>query len=303
MQSREGLTNRSNARLYIEAGYGQDTNANMGTYNDTLNSPGLTGLQIDTSSKAQFSNFAWIAAGSRWVRQVSAPFAVFAGLDADNKLNTETPQFDTANVAAYAGFSMVSGSILYRLSVSDAITYVSNSRYSGRLSANGELQYAVGDGMTLSSRLQHAEQSYNPVNSIRDSTMETLGLGVEKSLTSAWRPVFGLQLSESKEDNLARSLDLSRVMDTWRISVGMSPGEKSGLLLAYSEQQATYQGKDRVFDSIRFDTSSTLDLIWSYAVDHNWTLRADVQQMENKSNQSIYAFRRTVGGVKMRYNF
>lgn len=303
MQTREALSSRANARFYAEIGYGQDTNTNLGTYNDTLNALGLTGTLIDPSSKGQFSNFAWAAAGARWVRQVNAPLALFAGVDVDNKLNQDTPQFNTANAAAYAGFSLVSGSILYRISVSDAITSVNNSRYSGRLATSGEMQYALGDGLSLSGRLQYAEQSYSPDISYRDSTVETLGLGVEQAFGTAWRPTVGFQFSEAREDNLARRLDLSRVLDTWRISAGLSPTDKIGLMVAYSEQQAAYQGMDLGFNSVRSDTLATLDLILSYALDPNWTLRADVQQMDNKSNQSIYAFRRTMGGVKLRYSF
>jgi tetratricopeptide (TPR) repeat protein len=303
MQTRESLSGHANARLYVEAGYGHDSNANMGTYNQTIDSPLLPGMSIDPTSQGQPSDFAWVAAGGRWVRQVSAPFAVFAGADMDNKLNQDTPQFNTANLTAYAGFSLVSGPVLYRLTVADAVTSVNAIRYSGRLSSSGEMQYAVGDGLTLSGRLQYAEQSYAPDINYRDSTLETLGVGIEQALAGSWRPVLGLQLSQAKEDDLAKRLDLSRQLNTWRISANLSPSDKIGVLLAYSEQLATYQSADLGFGSVRGDTLATLDLVISYALDANWTLRADLQQMENKSNQSLYSFQRTMGGIKLRYSF
>jgi tetratricopeptide (TPR) repeat protein len=303
MQTRESLSGNANARLYAEAGYGHDSNANMGTYNKTIESPLLSNMAIDPTSQGQPSDFGWVAVGGRWVRQVSAPFAVFAGADMDNKLNQDTPKFDTANLATYAGFSLVSGPVLYRLSLSDAVTYVNATRYSGRLTTSGEMQYAVGDGLTLSGRLQYAEQSYSADINYRDSTLETLGIGIDKTFSIPWQPVLGLQVSTSKEDNLAKRLDLSRQMDTWRISANLSPSDKLGILLAYSEQQATYQAMDLGMGSVRGDTLSTLDLVFSYALDPNWTLRADLQQMENKSNQSLYPFQRTTGGIKLRYSF
>jgi tetratricopeptide (TPR) repeat protein len=303
MQTREMLSNRANARLYAEFGYGHDTNANLGTYNDTLNAGGQSGTQIDPSSKGQSSGFTWLAAGGRWVRQVNAPFAVFGGADMDSKLNHDTSQFDTANFSGYAGFSLVAGSIVYRLSVADLVTNVNSARYSARLSTTGEVQYAMGDGLTGSARAQYAEQSYASDISYRDATSETLGFGVEQALATAWRPILGFQLSESREDNLSKRLDLSRVMDSWRISAGLNPTDKIGLLLAYSQQQTAYQAEDLAFGTVRNDSLETLDLILSYALEHNWTLRADVQQMENRSNQSIYAFRRTLVGLKLRYNF
>lgn len=303
MQTREMLTNRSNTRLYVEVGSGQDSNANLGTYNDTLNAAGLSGTLIDPSSKGQPSSFTWLAAGSRWVRQVSGPFAVFAGVDVDNKLNQETPQFNTLNATGYAGFSMVSGPILYRLSVSDAFTFVNNARYSGRLSTSGEMQYAMGDGMTLSGRLQHAEQTYSPDISYRDAMVDTLGVGVEQAFSGPLRPVLGFQISESWENNLTKRRDLNRVMDSWRVSASLTPADKVGLVVAYAEQLATYQAEDPGFNSVRSDTLATWDLILSYALDPKWTLRADIQRMENTSNQGLYAFRRTTSGIKLRYSF
>jgi tetratricopeptide (TPR) repeat protein len=303
MQTRESLSGNANARLYVETGFGHDGNTNMGTYNKTIESPLLSGLLIDPTSQGQPSDFVWIAAGGRWVRQVSAPFAVVAGADMDNKLNQDTPQFNTANLSTYAGFSLVSGAVLYRLTVSDALTYVNTMRYSGRLSTSGEMQYAVGEGLTLSGRLQYAEQSYSPDINYRDATLETWGAGVEKSFSAPWSPVLGLQLSQTKEDNLAKRLDLSRQLDTWRISANLSPSDKLGVLLAYSEQQATYQSADLGFGNVRGDTLATLDLVISYALNPNWTLRSDLQQMESKSNQSLYAFQRTMGGIKLRYSF
>jgi hypothetical protein len=176
-------------------------------------------------------------------------------------------------------------------------------RYSGRLGTSGEAQYAVGDGLTLSGRLQYAEQSYSPENSYRDATLETYGVAVEQALSVPWRPALGLQLSQAMEDNLSKRRDLSRQLDTWRLSASLSPTDKLGVMLAYSEQQATYQAIDAGFGNVRGDKQSTLDLVISYALDANWTLRADVQQMENKSNQSLYSFQRTMGGIKLRYGF
>jgi tetratricopeptide (TPR) repeat protein len=303
MQVREGLSGNANARLYGEVGFGHDSNANMGTYNTTIDAPLFAGTAIDPTSQGQPSDFAWVAAGGRWVRQVSGPFGVYAGADMDNKMNQDTPQFNTANLSGYAGFSMVSGPVLYRLSLSDAVTYVNALRYSGRLGTSGEAQYAVGDGLTLSGRLQYAEQSYSPENSYRDATLETYGVAVEQALSVPWRPALGLQLSQAMEDNLSKRRDLSRQLDTWRLSASLSPSDKLGVMLAYSEQQATYQAIDAGFGNVRGDKQSTLDLVISYALDANWTLRADVQQMENKSNQSLYSFQRTMGGIKLRYGF
>lgn len=303
MQTRESLSGRGTARFYLETGLGADDNANIGTYNTTIDTPNVAGTLVDATSRAQASNYSWLAGGAKWVRAVSPPFAVFGGLDFDRKYNQDLPQFDVSNVSAYAGFSQISGASLYRLTLADAVMSVNNLRYRASLSTTGELQYAVGNGLTLNGSLQYAEQSFNADISYRDSTMETLALGVQQAYSGTWRPTLGLLVSASKEDNLNRRADLSQLLNTWRASISVSPMDRLGISLAYGEQLANYQATDIALGNVRVDQLSTTDLVLNYALDRNWVLRADVQASENRSTQSLYAYRRTLGGIKLRYSF
>ena len=303
MQTRETLSNRANAHAYLEAGYGADSNANVGTYNDTINTPSASGTLVDASSRSVASSYSWVAGGAKWVRQVSAPFAVFGGGDFDDKLNQDAPQFNVADLSAYAGFSLVSGEILYRFTLADANMLVNNIQYRSSPSGTGELQYAVGNGLSLNASLQYAESYYSPDNDYRDATMETLGLGLQQSFHSAWRPSLGLQLSGAREDNLNKRPDLSRELDTWRISASVSPTDQLGISVAYTQQLSAYQSADLVFLTVRSDQLDTLDLVVSYALSRAWLLRADLEASENQSNQGLYAYRRTLGALKLRYSF
>lgn len=303
MQTRDSVSNRSDARLYLETGWGDDSNANVGTYNSTVNTMGGTNKLIDPTSRAVSSAYAWISGGGKWARQVSSPFSVFAGGDFDNKLNESAPQFNISNVTAYAGFSMVSGAVLYRLSVADSIMSVYGSRYRASLSSTGEMQYAVGDGLTLNGSLQYAEQSFSPDSNYRDSTMETMLLGVQKAFSGDYQPVLALQLSQGKEDNQSKRLDLSQDISTVRLIAMARPAEKLGVALTYSVQRSDYLGMDIGFGSWRKDELTTLDLSASYAVDRNWVLKAELQSSENVSNQALYAYRRNLGALKLRYTF
>ena len=303
MQTRETLANRANARMYLELGYGADSNANVGTYNDSINTPSASGTLVDPTSRAMASNYNWLAGGAKWVRQVSAPFAVFGGFDLDNKLNQDAPQFNVADLSAYSGFSLMSGEMLYRLTMADSVMLVNDIHYRSSPSASAELQYAVGDGLRLNGSLQYAEESYSPDNDFRDATMETLGIGLQQSWNVAWRPSVGLQVSDAREDNLNKRPDLSREIASWRISASVSPSDRLGIYLAYAQQHSGYQAADLVFLTVRNDDLQTLDLVLSYALNHDWVLRADWQASENQSNQGLYAYRRSLGAIKLRYAF
>jgi hypothetical protein len=165
------------------------------------------------------------------------------------------------------------------------------------------MQYAVGDGITLNSSLQYAEQSFAPESNYRDSTMEVLLLGVQKSFAMEYQPLLTLQFSQAKEDNLSKRADLSQDMSTVFLIAMLRPSEKIGVSMTYSVQQSSYQGMDAGFGTWRKDELSTLDLSTSYALDRNWVLKAEWQSSENSSNQALYAYRRTLGALKLRYSF
>ena len=303
MQTREALFNRANTRGYLELGYGMDSNANLGSSNLTFGTSSDPFTLIDSSSLAMPSHYSWVAGGAKWVRQVSAPFSVFGGVDFDDKLNQETPQFNIADLSVNTGFSLVSGEVMYRLTMADSVMLVDGIHYLSSPSGTGELLYTVGNGLSLNGSLQYAEESYNPANNYRDSTLETVGFGVHQAWSGAWHPTLGLQLSGGREDNLNKRPDLSREIDSWRVSATLSPAERLGVFVAYGLQHSLYQAADLVIQTVRTDDLQTLDVRVSYALSREWVLRLDCQVTDNQSNQGLYSFRRTLSAVKLRYVF
>lgn len=303
MQTRDALVNRMSSRIYIEAGVGQDSNVNAGTYNTEINLPTGPVVIADTTSRAVSSNFASFAGGAQWVRRVTPPFSVFAGADFDFKNNPMATNFDTANFSGHAGFSLIAGSLLYRLTISGAVLQVDRARYRGILATTGDVQYGLGDGMMLNGVVQQAEQSHTGENSIRDSKSLTFGAGFQKAFAGPWRSALGLQVSFTNEDNLSKRLDMSRSMVSSRIFVSASPTEKLGLSLGIAQQRSDFQSPDIAFNTTRSDRLVSVDLGVNYSLSKNWVLRAEVQWSDNASNQDLYVFDRTFGLIKTRYLF
>ena len=303
METRDALANRMSSRAYLEAGIGHDSNVNAGTFNTEINLPTGPVVLADATSREVSSRFSSFAGGGQWVRGVSPPFAVFAGGDFNFKSNPTASNFDTANLSAYAGFSLVSGSLFYRLTVSDALMWVDNTRYWDLLATSGEVQYGLGEGLMLNGVVQYAEQSYSDQNSINDAKILTYGGGFQKAFAGDWWPVVGAQVSLAKNDNLNLRPDLGRDIVTTLVFANVSPTEKTGVSLGIAEQRSDFQAADIAFGTIRKDRLWSVDLGVSYLLSKNWMLRAEAQWSENESNQDLYAFRRTFGVIKMRYLF
>jgi hypothetical protein len=303
MQTRDALSNKMSSRGYLEVGFGRDSNVNAGTYNTQINLPTGPVVLADGPSKGAASRFMSVTGGGQWVRRVSPPFAVFAGGDFDFKSNPRASTFDTANVSAHVGFSMVSGSLLYRLTFSDSMMEVDSVRYRDVVTTSGEVQYGVGNGLMLNGVVQYSEQSHTGQNSVRDSKSIAYSGGFQKAFEGDWRPAIGIQVSVAQDDNLNRRFDLNRDIFTSRAFAGLSPTEKLGLSVGLAEQRSEFKGTDIAFGTMRRDRLWSVDLGANYVLSRNWVLRAEVQWSENESNQNLYSFRRAYSVLKTRYLF
>lgn len=303
MQTRDTFANKASSQLYLEVGAGSDSNANAGTYNSQITLPTGPVVLADGTSRAASSQVYTVAGAGQWVRRVTPSFAVFGGGDFNQKSNPSAPAFDTLNAAANAGFSMVSGALLYKLSVVEAMLLVNNTSYRDTLSVTGDAQYGYGDGLIFSGFLQYAEQTYSASNSIRDSKSFTYGGGFQKLFSGAWRPALGFQVSSTKEDNLNLRDDLNRTTTTAQLSVSINPTEQLGLLLGISRQHSGFDAPDIAFATVRSDNLWSVDLSANYALSRHWLVRGDVQWSESVSNQDLYAFKRTFSMIKSRYLF
>ncbi len=303
MQTRDAFANKASSQLYLEVGAGRDSNVNAGTYNSQITLPTGPVVLADNTSRAASSNIYTLAGAGQWVRRVTPAFAVFGGGDFNQKGNPSASAFDTFNASVNAGFSVVSGAVLYKLTLADAVMLVDNSRYRGALSATGEAQYGYGDGLMFNGVLQYAEQAYSAGNAIRDSKSLTYGAGFQKLFAVAWRPAVGFQLSRTGEKNLSQRDDLNRTTTTVQMSVAVNPTDQLGLSLGFARQFSDFDAPDIAFATVRSDRLWSVDLAANYALSRHWVLRGEIQWSENTSNQDLYAYKRTYSLLKARYLF
>ena len=301
MSSREAASAKVSSRVYVEWGGGHDTNVNAGTYNDAiLGQP----LAPDDPARAGKSLFSQFMAGGQWFRRIDPALSVFGGADLDWKHNPSASEFNTQNLGGYMGFSVQKGPNQYKLSLSDGQMWVDGDAYRNTLSVTGEaVRYGVGDGYVLSGVAQYAELNYADDFEDSDANMVTLGGGVQRTLDALWRPTLGLNVSWAREENQNLRDWLSRDFVTARFTLAANPNPQLALSLGLSLTQSDFAEVDLAFGTTRRDQTAVVDAGINYLIDKHWMLRTDLQFTENRSNQDLYDYRRTLFGVRGRYLF
>ena len=139
LRSREG-TYRTTTGLFVEAGFGYDTNANGGVGSSNINLPVFGNVVVGPAGVKTDSKFTWLAVGGQISYPLSPGLAVFAGGQVDGKLNSSAgaEQFDQINIAVNGGISYFKDKNLYRLTASRAEVSVDYTRFRDVNSLSGE---------------------------------------------------------------------------------------------------------------------------------------------------------------------
>lgn len=304
MRVREGATLRSAKSLYLEFGTGHDSNLNAGTYNNTVQL--ITGMVPLSSPSAQAAadTYRFAAAGGQWTKRVSNRLAVFAGADVDLHDNVKAKVYNLNNYSGYIGFSYLSGSAMYRLSVSDSEMAVNGDNYRNMVSATAEAQLSIANAASMTAFAQYADASFTADNRVRDSHLTTMGASLNRMFEGVpWNPTLGLRLSATQESNLRLRDDLGRWIFSGQLSASVSPMAGLGLSAELSVQRQKYGADDLAFGSTRRDHQWGANFGASYAIDKDWLLRMELQYADNHSTQNLYDYRRRAWLLKTRYQF
>ena len=301
MTSREAASAKVAARMYLEWGLGHDSNVNAGTFHDSI-----LGQQLapNDSARASDSLFTQVMAGGQWLRRVDNSLTLHAGADFDWKHNPSAQDFNTHNLGGYMGFSVQKGPSQYKLTLSDGQLWVGGDAYRNTLSLTGEAtRYGLGDGYVLSGVAQYAELNYADAFEDSDANMVTLGGGLQKTFATPWRPTLGLNLNWSNEANQNMRDWMSRDYVTARFSFSANPTQQLAFSLGLGLTRSDFEEVDLAFGTKRQDNTLVFDAGINYLIDKHWILRSDLQYTENRSNQDLYDYRRTMVGVRGRYLF
>ncbi|MBA3594200.1 MAG: outer membrane beta-barrel protein [Polaromonas sp.] len=306
---------------FVELGAGYDTNINSG-----IRSGQVAGLPAGfvvlpgQSSERQADSYSSALAGIQGAYPFAPGWSLYGGamLMARSHSHSRSDVFDQQILAVQGGLSLLEGRSLYRLGVDLLRLSVDNQKYLSLNTLVGEWQYQNDQYNRFAVSLQHSRQSYQNIDSfldinktlrvssgadVRDSSLTSLTGAWTHTLAHRWNPVFTTSVNAGSERNRKNRPDLSR--DLWgvRASVTAQPLARWTLGSGLSYQASRYASEFAVGIPARRDQYYALDLSAAYALDRNWSLRGEYQQVEQQSSIGFFDYSRRSVALKLRYDF
>lgn len=294
---------RTTAGLFVEIGYGYDSNVNGGVGSPNINLPVLNNVVVPQAGVKAGSSFTWLAAGGQISHPVAPGLAVFASGQVDGKFNNSATQFDQNNVAVSAGGTYLKDKNLYRVTASHAEVAVDDTRFRNVNSLAGEWHHQLDELQTISPFAQYARLTYTGNNQPRDADFYAVGLGYRRAFIGNWQPLLTATVNVGQEHNTEGRADLGRDIYGGRIALAVTPAPQWALSMGGTYQKSRYQGQDSLLLTTRKDNYYAVDAVASYAYTRNLSLRAELLLSKNDSDLALFEFRRDTLVFKVRYDF
>ena len=309
MQTRESSDRRASARFYAELGGGHDGNVNAGTYRDTY----PVGSQVFTpepASRQVADDFFQVAVGGEKLLRVSNRLSVFAGADLDHRAHREQRLYDLSNGNLYLGFSQLSGWALWRTTLAASQLVVGGNRYRDTLQVSTEANLSLSGESSLIAFGQFGTWRHTATDRERDAHVATVGLNYSYNFSGlSWAPALGARVGFTQEENVRQRRDFSKKGPLLRVFAAFTPLERLRVAAGLTGATQKYGSFDTVYrangdpNEVRADESLSADVLASYAIDANWSVRLEALWTVNRSNQDLYDSNRKSLSAKLRYQF
>lgn len=290
---------------YLEFAVGKDDNVNNSTSIGTINVPALGNLPFTLSptNVKTGDNFKTLAGGIDFAYQMQPNFGFFAGADIRERWNFTQDRFNSANRDLRAGVAIGETSNQLRLRFDTGWADLDNrlSRTVNGISA--DWRYMINPANQLNAFSAYSRNRFTDpavaVNSF-DSTLS--GVGLTHIVADGKGALFGSYFFGDERDTDHRA-DGAKVLDGFRLGGQAALREDLDLFAVASTQRGHYGRENATFLTLRSDDQNdvVIGMNWRFAKD--WTLRPQVLQSKNKSNISIYEYKRTEFSVAVRYDF
>jgi hypothetical protein len=296
---------RTTANLFVEAGFGYDSNVNGGVGSANVVLPAFGLVTVTQAGVEQSATFTHLAAGGQVTHPVAPGWSVFGGLGAESKLNHGSfeSQFDLLTLAATGGVTLLRENDLYRVGALYTTLDVDKEDFRDITGIAAEWQRQVDEFQMVSVALQYGDLDYKGANDVRDSHLYQLALGYRRAFMGPWQPLLATHLYLGQEDNRRDRDDLSRNLYGFRASVSGSPAAKWAVSAGAFYQLSDYQEPDPLLGLTRRDTYYGLDLSVSYSLLRDLSLRGEFLLSRNDSNIALFEYERNLVAIKLRYEF
>lgn len=302
IRSRESVY-RTTAGAFLEFGAGYDSNINGGVSNSSINLPGLGVLTVGQAGVKTSASFTQLTGGANVSHPVAPGIALFAGISGDFRTHGSHREFDQNSASVAGGISYLKEQDLFRATLNFSTLSVDYRRFRDVTGIAGEWIRQLDELNTISGSVQYAKLDYATNNNARDSNLKGISAGYRRNFVAPWQPLVSISGSYAKEDNERNRDDLARDIYGLRAVVAASPAPRWALSTGLSYQQSNYLVRDFLSRDPRQDKYYGVDVIVSYAITKELSVRGEAILSLNRSNIELYEYKRGMVAIKLRYDF
>ena len=290
---------------YLEGTIGYDSNVNASTGSTSVFVPlfGLN-LALDSTSVRAGDKYFALGGGLELTAPLTAEVSLFTGVDARYRVHHKQDDFDQNRLDGRVGLQFATGRNLYRGSVSYGRFYLDNHYNYETTGAAIEWRHALDERNVVSVVGSH--------NRLRFPDADLKGNNVDQTIVGAgWGHTFNAQGTTlvfgsayyGHEHDTHDRVDGERQLIGARLvgQYGITAGWESYASLA--AQLSDYDTENVVFEKTRRDRLYELAVGLIWRPQRDWSLRPQVSYTRNKSNITIYDYRRYDVSLTLRRDF
>ncbi|MFZ2302588.1 MAG: hypothetical protein WAW10_12075 [Gallionella sp.] len=313
------------AKAYVEAGIGVDTNINAGLVSGaTPTIPGLGFLPAvspNSITARERDTFVMASAGVQGIYPVSPGVSLFGAgvIDARRHAGSLNDMFDQQSLGANGGISYLEDKNLFKAGASASQSWVDNQSYVLSYGLNGEWNHQLDQFNRLTLGAQFVRFDYEDMNvylnkdktggyvfsqaTHKNSDLAAISGAWTHALAVPFQPIVTVSASYGEDRNQRNRDDLSRDIYGARLSFAMTPAERWGINAGLGYQENRHHAIFTTGSVNRHDTSWSLDGSLSYFYTKEFSVRAEVQAVDQNSNIGLFQYKREALSIKARYDF
>lgn len=292
------------ARYYVEGGLGTDSNVNGGVGASVVSLPVFGLVALPSAATKTGDNFTHLAAGAQVSKSLEPGLSVFGSVDVMSRLHLNDRAFDQNNLGGTLGAMLNRGGTLWRATLSQSTLWLDDARYRSVNGVAGEWATSVNPNGMVNAFVQYARFDYGAAGAgVRDADFYGIGAGYRHRFLGALRPTLSVALTLGDERNDRNRPDFSRKLAGVTGTFSVQPLSRLNLSASVTHQDSDYQADDPLLAMTRRDRFDNLMFGVTYLIDRRMSLRGEISYTENRSNVQLYTYDRTLGMVKLRYEF
>ena len=296
-------TTRTRYNVFVESGFGYDSNVNSATDDNQVVLPGLGGLVFTLSSvsRARDSGIWDIKGGANFSSPLRSNLTLFGGASLDHRLAVNDGQFTQFIADGNLGLQLTRGNDAYRLTA-QAQRFDVNGPNRDLGGFTGQWQRKLSDTTQVTAFGQFAVIRF-PGQSVRDVNRYTGGVGGVHAYGGKGSPVVYASVFAGVEDEQHSFKNIGRSLVGGRVGGQYTFNARTVGYASVDYQHSFYGGKEPLFAENRDEDFVNVGAGVRYAFFKSWTVRPEIAYSVSDSTIPIFSYDRWTAIVTFRNDF